>query len=453
MKVQGVEYRASMSYTVENISLPFCQAIPNNLGVGDEVVVRGKVKKHAERFHVNLQTSDGDDSENVSFHFNPRQNQGEVIRNSRVDGEWGEEETDTPDFPFGPKASFEIRIICTEWNYVVYVNGSHFSNYDHRVDLRSVSHIFVDGDAKFTDIGFKAHFGARYKSIIPQELVPGSWVMVTVATHQMPHRFDINLNNEDGDEERALHFNPRFYQGETVRNSKLGGDYGDEETDGGFPFEAGKVYDIGIQVQEEYYKVYVNGEPYVLYAHRSAPSDVHFMTVNGDVSVLDVKFLGAFEDNTYRPVPGLKAGDQVTIIGSVHDEPERIVVNLQGKTPDESSSSSDEEERHTDIPLHFNPRWDQGEIVLNTFKNGEWGDEERYPLPEAFYPGRQFHIIFNVGDDDYEIFVNGEYLANYGHRIKSKKVRFIQLAGTAYFSSAKHSQNAYYISDNGFLYR
>lgn len=68
-------------------------------------------------------------------------------------------------------------------------------------------------------------------------------------------RFDINLNNEDGDEERALHFNPRFYQGETVRNSKLGGDYGDEETDGGFPFEAGKVYDIGIQVQEEYYKV------------------------------------------------------------------------------------------------------------------------------------------------------------------------------------------------------
>jgi len=44
-----------------------------------------------------------------------------------------------------------------------------------------------------------------------------------------------------------------------------------------------------------------------------------------------------------------------------------------------------------------------GEIVLNTFKNGEWGDEERYPLPEAFYPGRQFHIIFNVGDDDYEV--------------------------------------------------
>ena len=40
-----------------------------------------------------------------------------------------------------------------------------------------------------------------------------------------------------------------------MRNSKLGGEYGDEETEGGFPFEAGKVYKIGIQVQEDYYKV------------------------------------------------------------------------------------------------------------------------------------------------------------------------------------------------------
>ena len=40
-----------------------------------------------------------------------------------------------------------------------------------------------------------------------------------------------------------------------MRNSRLGGDYGDEEKDGGFPFEANKVYEIGIQVQEETYKV------------------------------------------------------------------------------------------------------------------------------------------------------------------------------------------------------
>lgn len=75
-----------------------------------------------------------------------------------------------------------------------------------------------------------------------------------IMCHYSP-RFDINLCCECDDEERALHFNPRFYQQETVRNSRLGGDYGDEEKDGGFPFEANKVYEIGIQVQEDSYKV------------------------------------------------------------------------------------------------------------------------------------------------------------------------------------------------------
>lgn len=36
-----------------------------------------------------------------------------------IDGDWGEEEKDAGDFPFGPKASFEIRIICSPWKYVV----------------------------------------------------------------------------------------------------------------------------------------------------------------------------------------------------------------------------------------------------------------------------------------------------------------------------------------------
>ncbi|XP_067929507.1 32 kDa beta-galactoside-binding lectin lec-3-like [Watersipora subatra] len=328
----------------------------------------------------------------------------------------------------------------------VYVNGAHFCNYDHRVDIRSVSHIYIDGDAKFTDVEFTAYFGARYNSIIPQELIPGSWVNVTVAVHDNPHRFDVNLACDASDEERQLHFNPRFYEGETVRNFRLGGEYGEEERKGGFPFEAGKVYKIGIQVQDDYYSVYVNGEPYVTYNHRCDAQDAHHLTVNGDVSVLEVRFFGSLEDNSYRKVPGLKSGDIVTVIGSVKDDLEKICINLQGKTPDESSSSSDEEEKHTDIPLHFNPRWDQGEIVLNTLNNGDWEDEEIYPMFILF--SSMFSSMWEM-----MIYVNGEYLANYEHRIKSKKVRFINLAGTAIFSSVKHVQGAYYVSDSSFLFR
>jgi len=36
-----------------------------------------------------------------------------------VDGGWGDEEKDADDFPFGPKASFEIRIVCAPDRFVV----------------------------------------------------------------------------------------------------------------------------------------------------------------------------------------------------------------------------------------------------------------------------------------------------------------------------------------------
>ena len=40
--------------------------------------------------------------------------------------------------------------------------------------------------------------------------------------------------------------------------------------------------------------MYVDGEPYIDYPHRCSPQDAHHLTVNGDVSALDVGFLGAF---------------------------------------------------------------------------------------------------------------------------------------------------------------
>lgn len=47
--------------------------------------------------------------------------------------------------------------------------------------------------------------------------------------------------------------------------------------------------------------------------------------------------------------------------------------------------------------------WITGEIVLNTQKDGEWGEEEKYGLPEAFFPGSQFHVVIDVRDEDYEV--------------------------------------------------
>lgn len=65
------------------------------------------------RVQINLNTGDG----RIAMHFNPRCNQGCVIRNSKVGG-WGREESSGP-MPFAVDQTFEMIILVEEDNYLV----------------------------------------------------------------------------------------------------------------------------------------------------------------------------------------------------------------------------------------------------------------------------------------------------------------------------------------------
>lgn len=69
------------------------------------------------RFSINF----GCDCENetCAFHFNPRPNEGVVIRNANLGG-WGSEERDyEAAFPFNPGQYFDALFVCTEDKYLV----------------------------------------------------------------------------------------------------------------------------------------------------------------------------------------------------------------------------------------------------------------------------------------------------------------------------------------------
>ena len=75
------------------------------------------------RFELNLQC-DGDDDADIAMHFNPRFEEQVVVRNTRVGGDWQEEEREheSEDFPFEKKDTFEISINCRDDKFLVRLN-------------------------------------------------------------------------------------------------------------------------------------------------------------------------------------------------------------------------------------------------------------------------------------------------------------------------------------------
>ena len=68
------------------------------------------------RFSVNF--VDSADCDNHMFHFNPRPNEGTVVRNASLGG-WGDEERDHEFFPFGPGEYFDATFVATDIGYSV----------------------------------------------------------------------------------------------------------------------------------------------------------------------------------------------------------------------------------------------------------------------------------------------------------------------------------------------
>lgn len=82
----------------------------------------------------------------------------------------------------------------------------------------------------------------------------------------------------------VFHFNPRFNERTIVRNSNLGGCWGPEEREGGFPFVQGQRFELKILVEEDMFKVAVDGTHLLEYEHRvGGLEEVTLLRVMGDI--------------------------------------------------------------------------------------------------------------------------------------------------------------------------
>ena len=68
------------------------------------------------------------------------------------------------------------------------------------------------------------------------------------------------------------------------------------------------------------------------------------------------------------------------------------------------------------IVLHVNPRWDTHEFILNSYINGQWGQEEK-PTGFDFTSGVPIKIRVEAKSDYFNIVVNDQVLHQYNYRL------------------------------------
>uniref|UniRef100_A0A8C5HRS2 Galectin n=1 Tax=Gouania willdenowi TaxID=441366 RepID=A0A8C5HRS2_GOUWI len=120
-------------------AVPYRRNFLGGLHDGLLVIITGTPEQSVNRFTVNFETK-----EDIAFHFNPRFDEGAIIRNSCIQKKWGNEERELKDFPFIKASLFQIKIKCTRRGFEVFMKDAPLLTFKHRVtNLKSVTKLGI----------------------------------------------------------------------------------------------------------------------------------------------------------------------------------------------------------------------------------------------------------------------------------------------------------------------
>jgi len=140
------------SFSMGGSAVPSIQSC--RIHTGSRIFVRGFIPPGAHRFELNLLQgySDGDD---IAFHFNPRFDARQIVKNHRRNGQWGQEENQPfpTHMPLMPGTQIDLQITCQPDKYTVYMNNHLIAEYHHKITPGSVMALQYKGDITVTSVG------------------------------------------------------------------------------------------------------------------------------------------------------------------------------------------------------------------------------------------------------------------------------------------------------------
>ncbi|XP_007890524.1 galectin-related protein isoform X2 [Callorhinchus milii] len=140
---------------ISHLNVPFCGTIKGGMRPGKKIVVMGIVDPNPESFEISLCCGDTDvPPADVALDLQARFPDRQFMRNAFVSGEWGEEETPIPYFPFIPDQPFRLEIHCEHQRFRIFIDGHQLFDFYHRVpNLPAVHVIKIIGDLQLTKLG------------------------------------------------------------------------------------------------------------------------------------------------------------------------------------------------------------------------------------------------------------------------------------------------------------
>ncbi|XP_053673024.1 galectin-9-like [Anopheles nili] len=298
-------------HTVENIT---------EVSPGLCFVISGTIQLTCERFSINLLLKNGD----VALHFNPRLPQNYIVRNCRVKGCWGREEVASPlSFNLHRGQRFAVQVLVTDKEFLICVNGRHFSAFQHRLPYRKICTLEVKGDVR--DVAVDQCYmecypqlelelirqqspevsDARpeadgkpmpYTGVLQEKFTNGRKLNLYGRVKLLPHSFYVNLQSSAyvwPHPDILFHLNPRFGNvgGRHVicRNSWQNGKWEREErSENVTEFAPGKNFHLQIACTDVSYQVSLNGKLIAEFIFRDSPRLVEAVYIQGDIKVFDV---------------------------------------------------------------------------------------------------------------------------------------------------------------------
>ncbi|XP_052697514.1 uncharacterized protein LOC128175728 [Crassostrea angulata] len=268
---------------------------------------------------------------------------------------------------------------------------------------------------KIREVGKTKDIAKVYE--IPEGLSPGLQIIVRGRVPWETKEFAINISDKKEGGDILLHLKPRPTEGICVRNSFIGGNWGEEEKwQPDFPFTNGKSFTLKIEVTKDAFRTLVNGKMFADFKHRTDLRKGKFLVLREGAEYSAV----TYQQRTLIPLTsklprGLKVGKTIRIRGMCSGQDGFSISFVDDKG---------------NIYFQFHPCPQEKCVIKNACFNGNWGKEERKFVPKfPFLPMQYFEASFVLMEDKFTVFVNDEHFEDFTYRGDPENISTLNIKG------------------------